>query len=121
MKPKPILYLLSFWVLFCECQSPAQPQLIVIPKPEQYEVKGGTFEFDDKTTIIISNEILDPLAGLLVRYVKPEFFHTKMEKGTYPFVIRCYYRHIQNQLGILFRKEGDEVYRHFEDLVLPLE
>ena len=51
---------------------------------------------------------------------KPEFFSTDLSQGKYPFIIKYYYKHIQNQLSILYRKEGEGEYLDFESLVLPL-
>ncbi len=52
---------------------------------------------------------------------KPEVFTAALSKGKYPFMIKYYYKHIQNQLSILYRMEGDDDFKHFEELVLPRE
>ncbi|TGV04613.1 beta-N-acetylhexosaminidase [Flavivirga rizhaonensis] len=52
---------------------------------------------------------------------EPEFFTVNFKEGNYPFQIKYFYKNIQNQLSILYRKEGDGNYNHFEELVVPLK
>lgn len=86
-----------------------------IPSPGEYEWQLQTW--DGLAELYIDGK---PIASGKNLENKPEFFYQRLDKGKYPFVIKYYYKNIQNQLSILYRKKGEEAYHHFEELVLPI-
>lgn len=48
---------------------------------------------------------------------EPEIFKLRLEAGDHPFLIKYFYRHIQNQLSIEYKAASGQEFLPFEDLV----
>ncbi|RTE53975.1 hypothetical protein EHW67_08560 [Arenibacter aquaticus] len=51
---------------------------------------------------------------------KPEEYSVSLSEGKHSLMIKYFYKHIQNQLNIMYKKEGETNFVPLEELVMPL-
>ena len=89
---------------------------ITLPSDGEYEWKIRTWDglaelYIDDSLVAKGENFKD----------EPESYNSTHPEGEYSFLIKYYYKHIQNQLSILYKTPAMEDFEPFEDLVLPLD
>ncbi|WP_435315247.1 family 20 glycosylhydrolase [Cellulophaga fucicola] len=97
--------------------------------PYLVELKS-TIEIKKEISIILKLQTNDGLANVYIDDVliakgtefnnKPEEFTAKLSKGEHKVKIVYFYKHIQNQLNIMYKSEEMENFVPFENLIQPL-
>ena len=94
-------------------------------------VLEGSIEIPDNADYTFRIQTHDGLAELIIDDEivgkgrefanKPEDFSCSLDKGTYKIRINYFYKHIQNQLSILYKTDEMDQFEPFEKLVEPLD